>query len=279
MSRYQANKDRVLQNKKAEEAASGPTYATLGDVTGYSGETVVSMPNLGWYYSSADAYSANNPNSPFVGAWNYGMSSTEAVDAYYNDAFVPPNLRSWLDAVAYQINPLKKGASLWEEAVRASALSSQRGEFRTPFEILNELYGSYGSDKVDTSGGSSGYGGGGFGGGSSSTVNLSNPEDARAVIDQLALKMIGRNVSDREFKEYYKTLTQAEMSNPSTARMDVDKKGNPVQVVEEGLGPEGRTAVMQESLRGNQAYNEYTLGSQAVNLMSQYLQERGIFRG
>jgi hypothetical protein len=110
-------------------------------------------------------------------------------------------------------------------------------------------------------------------------VNLTNPEDARAVINQLSLQMLGRTVTDREFKTYYKSLTELEMSSPQTVRMDVDDKGNPVQVVEGGLGAEGRTAALQESLRDSKDYNEYTIGSQSADLMMQYLQKRGMFSG
>ncbi len=61
--------------------------------------------------------------------------------------------------------------------------------------------------------------------------------------------------------------------------MTVGKDGTPTQETQAGLGAEGRTAAIQDAIRENPRFNEYTIGSQAVSLMSRYLQERGVFGG
>jgi len=199
-----------------------------------------------------------------------------------------------LEAMARTVHTNSTGGTLWDDFTAQSAwLASPQGGgvIITPYELAAQWAadggGAYdqarGIDPTSSGGGSGSYGGGGgggYGGGASvGQVNLMNPEDARAVIDQLAMQMIGRMVTDREFKQYYKALNKVEMANPATARMGVDADGNPVQVVEAGLGAEGRTAALQDIVRGNKNFNEFAIGSQMTDLMSQYLQKRGIFRG
>lgn len=231
--------------------------------------------------------------------WQYtSVSMGDAENLFYQQ---PPWAVAAFQDAANEYNRVNQyntsAGAMFKRMLAESKMLASQGIFRSPVEILYDKVdagvlnmsgpGSDGTGSSSSGGstyyGGGGYGGGGYGGGgggaSVGTVNLSNPEDARAVINNLALQMIGRTVTDREFKTYYKELNKAEMANPATVRMDVDKKGNPVQVVEAGIGAEGRTAAMQESLRGNESYNEFTLGSEAVNLMSRYLQERGIFRG
>jgi hypothetical protein len=200
-----------------------------------------------------------------------------------------------LEALARTVHTNSTGGTMWDAFTTQSAwLATPEGGgiIVTPYElaaqwaasgggVYDQARGIDGSDGGGSYsyGGGGGYGGGGYGGASVGSVNLTNPEDARAVINQLAVQMLGRTVSDREFKQYYQALNELEMSSPQTVRMDVDDKGNPVQVVEGGLGAEGRTALLQEQLRTAKDFNEQTIGSQAVDLMGKYLQERGVFRG
>ena len=188
------------------------------------------------------------------------------------------------NAVAQARGGMSNVNSIFDEYAARSAYETGFGRNYSPTDLLlADLADGRVTLGDDGSGGGGGYygGGGGFGGGGGSvgSVNLTNPEDARAVINQLSLQMLGRTVTDREFKTYYKSLTELEMSSPQTVRMDVDDEGNPVQVVEGGLGAEGRTAALQESLRDSKDYNEYTIGSQSADLMMQYLQKRGMFSG
>jgi hypothetical protein len=206
---------------------------------------------------------------------------TNATDGNYVNT-LPRWQWELFDSVARARGGLSNVNSVWDEYAQRSAYESGFGRNVSPTDLLlmdlADGKVSIGDDGSSGGGGYS-YGGGGYGGASVGSVNLTNPEDARAVINQLAVQMLGRTVSDREFKRYYQALNELEMSSPQTVRMDVDDKGNPVQVVEGGLGAEGRTALLQEQLRTAKDFNEQTIGSQAVDLMSRYLQERGVFRG
>lgn len=247
----------------------------------YGAETFMSMPVGGspqrirtqyWQYTSVSMQDAENL---------FYQQPTWAIQAFQD--------------VAEQYNRTNQyntsAGAMFKRMLTESKMLASQGIFRSPVEILYDKVdagvlgmagpGSDGSGASPSGGsGSYGGGGGGYGGGASvGQVNLMNPEDARAVIDQLAMQMIGRMVTDREFKQYYKALNKVEMANPATARMGVDADGNPVQVVEAGLGAEGRTAALQDIVRGNKDFNEFAIGSQMTDLMSQYLQKRGIFRG
>lgn len=75
-------------------------------------------------------------------------------------------------------------------------------------------YGSYGSY-----GGGYGYGGGG---GGSSSVALTDPTSARGLLLQTMQGVLGRNPTDREYRDFLKTLNKSEMANPRTVEMDGD---------------------------------------------------------
>lgn len=263
-------------------------------------------PVGGGYYGSSTAGAGDNRGQVAMGTpitenlqtWPVGAANP-GLRTYYSQYYhyVPittaqggnlvNTLPSWqwnlFNAVAQARGGQSSVNSVFDEYAARSAYETGFGRNLSPTDLLladlNAGRVQLGDGFTD-GGGSGSYGGGGYGGGASvGQVNLMNPEDARAVIDQLAMQMIGRMVTDREFKQYYKAINKVEMANPATARMDVDADGNPVQVVEAGLGAEGRTAALQDIVRGNKDFNEFAIGSQMTDLMSQYLQKRGIFRG
>lgn len=290
--------ERERQRKQAAAAADGgPSTAGSGWRGTYSFQQPPAYQNSQQVplRRGAGGYSGIPLTAPY-----WAPASVVASPTFYGGGyFSGPQGREFalqLEAMARTVHTNSTGGTMWDTFTTQSAwLATEQGGgvIVTPYELAAQWAadggGVYdqargigpggGSGSYSYSGGGGGYYGGGGGGASVGSVNLTNPEDARAVINQLSLQMLGRTVTDREFKQYYKSLTDLEMSSPQTVRMDVDDEGNPVQVVEGGLGAEGRTAGLQESLRGAKDYNEYTLGSQAVSLMSRYLQERGVFRG
>lgn len=268
-------------------------------------ETASTYPSVpGGYASSSTASAASNRGQVAMGtpivenlqSWPKGAAKP-GMFTYYSQYYhyVPVTtaqggnlvntLPRWqwdlFNAVAQARGGQSSVNSVFDEYAARSAYETGFGRNYSPTDLLlADLADGRVSLGDEASGGGYSYGGGGYGGGGSvGSVNLTNPEDARAVINQLSLQMLGRTVTDREFKQYYRSLTELEMSSPQTVRMDVDEDGNPIQVVEGGLGAEGRTAALQESLRGAKDFNEYAIGSQAANLMTQYLQERGMFSG
>ena len=203
-----------------------------------AGDPIVSMPNLNWYYSSADVYGSQNPADPrssltlsaakdgqqetTTPMWNFGLSPTDGERAYEDDALVPPGLRDALDTIAQRIHPMKKGKSLWEEAVAASALASQRGDYITPYAVLRSRYFSDESPGTPDGSGPSGGrryggGGGGGGGGTQSRIDLSSPSEAQGLLTQFMQSAVGRNPKPNEVEKFLELLQGYQQNNPVTA--------------------------------------------------------------
>lgn len=192
-----------------------------------SSQRTVAYPNFGYYYSSADSYSGRNPADPSVGAWNVGLTKEDAV-AMWDSGDFSPELQAYLDAVAKSQHPMKKGKTLWQEAVDAAYAVNNQGDFRTAWSLLSNKYLSGRPGEMPTtdssgptyspSGGGS-YGGGGGGGGS---VSLTNPTTARGLLMQTMQGVLGRNPSEQEYKQFIKALTQAEMGAPRTVDFEGD---------------------------------------------------------
>lgn len=275
---------RENQSKKRDgggtaAAVSLGSYATSRNNTSDASE-YVAMPNTQHYYSTADTYGSINPADPSYGMWNVGLTKTDAVGALGYDSIVSPAQRAWMKQVAEAIHPLKGAKSLWEEAVAAAQLSAQMGEYKTPFAILQDLYGSgaqagAGDGSSSSSyGGYGGYGGGGYssGGGGTTTVNLMNEEDARAVVNTLSTQMLGRTVSEKEFQGYYKGLLQMQRKNPQ----EVSYGDDGTVEVTAPVGADGLRYGLEEDMRNTKAFVTNQVGTQALGLLQQYIESRRV---
>lgn len=256
-----------------------------GSGSGYSPTPPRSGPQMPQLWSNIFVDTSNpagidRASNPGSGLWTRDVTVDQA-ESWFNA--LDPQMRGVLGAVATGLNTNARG--LWNDYVSYSSELANIGIFKDPLTLFWEEFGPGGvNDTTASLSTSSGgyYGGGSYGGGgggTTATVNLSNEEDARAVINQLATQMLGRTVSEREFKKYFQALRDLESANPQTVTFGTDADGNPATVVEGGLGAEGRQAALMDSLRSAKDYNEYTIGSRAVDLMGQYLQERGVFSG
>lgn len=273
-------------------------YGTPTAITG--GNTVNTSPTKQGRYDDVQAVtsrpmaevfqtmSSNGTTGRVTYSYNmYQSMPTDMAKAWFSKQ--PAWLKEDMKRTAKAIDYRGSAQGLWDKCVEISRAEAAEGRFIAPEEVYSQFVGSglwpdpsqY--DGSDSSGGGGySYGGGGYGGGgggTSASVTLSNPEDARAVINDLAIQMIGRTVTDKEFKQYFQTLNKAERANPTISTLTVGPDGTPTQETTAGLGAEGRTAALQEAIRGNEGFNEYAIGSQAVSLMSRYLQERGVFGG
>lgn len=166
--------------------------------------------------------------------------------------------------------------STYAHYVSMSGDLSARGINRDPIELLMEDVASGympnvfkdGSD--DDSSGGGGYGGGGFGGGGS-TTSLMNEEDARAVVNALSSQMLGRTVSDKEFKRYYETILDLQRSNPQK----VVETGDGAEVTDP-IGMDGLRYNLEEDMRGTKDYVTNAISTQAIGLLEQYIQSRRV---
>ena len=210
---------------------SGSTSTSTGDGgASTTNRRVVVYPNWNYQVSTSDFYSDRNPADPANAMWNVGITKEDAVAMWGSDDFTP-ELRRYLDDVAKSQHPLKKGKTLWQEAVDTAYALKDRGENVTPWSIISQQYLGRGSTApADTpasdpsyspsgGGGGGGYSGGGGGGGQ---VSLTNPSSARGLLLQTMQNVLGRNPTDREYKDFLKTLTETEMANPNTVSVEGD---------------------------------------------------------
>jgi hypothetical protein len=211
-----------------------------------------------------------------LGSGLYTRDATvDQAQAYYNA--LSPAMRGYFEAVGKQTN--SNGRGIYNDYVDRSSELASMGVYKDPITLFWEDMGPNGNGPIGSDSSSSGGGGyyGGGGGsysGTSSTTVLSNREDARVMIDSLALKMIGRTVNEAEFEDYYQALLSAEKSNPTV----VTQAGDSV-TQQSGLGAAGREQVLTEAFRENDDYADFQVGGRMVDMFQEYLSERGVFNG
>lgn len=206
----------------ARVPSNEPTDTPTSTTTTTRREQVVAYPNFDFYVSAADAYSTVNPADPRNSKWNIPMTKQDAIDMWDSGDF-SPELQDYLNAVAKSQHPMKKGKTLWAEAVGTSYAVSGRGETITPWSILSQKYlnpFSAAPAVATTPTGSGSYysssGGGSYGGGGGGTVSLTDPSSARGLLMQTMQNVLGRNPTDQEYRQFVKALEQAEMGAPQT---------------------------------------------------------------
>lgn len=152
---------------------------------------------------------------------------------------LPASEQAMFTRAAKAVHPLKTGASFYEELTEASWDLSKTGVYKSPQSLAYSVLtgGLYGD------GGGGGGGGGGFGGGAAP-----QPADASAVrraMDTLSRNMLGRTLSNREFRDYYKQYKTEFAGNP-----DVDMQQNGI-----------------EALQRNDDYQEYQVATKFASAM------------
>lgn len=177
-------------------------------------------------------------------AWErfpYGVRYTSATAGTASWTDLTPAYRSYIDSLAKHPNigsSTSTGRMLWERMNTLSADRLSQGENISAQMLIAELAGSvgispdlgYAAEQFDGMASGSGsyggsYGGGygyGGGGGGSSSVALTDPTSARGLLLQTMQGVLGRNPTDREYRDFLKTLNKSEMANPRTVEMDGD---------------------------------------------------------
>jgi hypothetical protein len=212
---------------RVDTSKAGTGKPPAKTATGVSKDRFVVYPNWRYQVSAADVYSGRDPADPTSGMWNIGLSKEDAIGMWDSDDF-SPQLRDYLDRVAKSQHPMKKGKTLWSEAVGTAYALQGRGENVTPWSVLTRKYFSTSGDPMDPGAGPGGGGyrsyggGGGGGGGSSSSVSLTDPTSARGLLMQTMQGILGRDPTNNEYKNFLKVLNEAEMANPRSVELEGD---------------------------------------------------------
>jgi len=125
-----------------------------------------------------------------------------------------------------------------------------------------------GEDGGNGGGGGSSRGGGGYSGPTSS-VTLMNERDLRSTADAVASTVVGRGISDDEFKKILKQVRTAERANPSISTPGVGSN-----VTQQGLSAEGRQDIIREALMKGPEAEDYSKATTMMNIFNQALESR-----
>lgn len=163
---------------------------------------------------------------------------------------LPANMKNYIDAVAKFDDYRRTGASLYAQAVRAITDSGYSGAILSPFQWIQNYGRGIGFTNMDgtisdaAKSALSGGGGGGGGGGAAAPEAL-GADTMRRAMDALAGDLIGRTLSDKEFKRYYGAYRSDFAGNPA---LDTTQHGT-------------------EALQRNDDYQEYQVAAKFATAM------------
>lgn len=105
----------------------------------------------------------------------------------------------------YEVKNLSYGAGFIDDAAQIASASGG-----SAWDIIRGF--ASGPSRVSPSSGGGGYGGGG--GGATSRVTLTNPDQAKALLDDAMAQALGRGSTEKERADFLKALNAAESANP-----------------------------------------------------------------
>lgn len=194
--------------------------------TGSNTNTVLQVPRP-WSAITVDTSSPQGVGeaSNYLSVdWQYNMTPTDAMASYdllNQGGGDPLNTEALTVAIAKAMGHGKTPGGVFDDAVKAAAVSTENGTRMSVAEALLGLAGKYGvtgGNGPDSSGGGSRSGGGGGGGPViDRVVNLTDPGTARTLLDQSLSQYLGRKASVDEIEKFTKALTRKEMANANTA--------------------------------------------------------------
>lgn len=181
-------------------------------------------------------------------------------------AFSPNATQAEKDAYQNLVSGLRRYSN--EKLGTRSAVESAWGDLlkdasrgnRDALDLLN----SGTSPEAD---GSTGSGSGGYTGPVSTVTQLAEP-DVRLVADQIASTVLGRAVTEQEFKTVLQKVRGLEQANPSVSGAGVASQTNV-----SGLSQAAREDVITRALLKQDGAEEFTLATKMMGLYRKALQE------
>lgn len=219
-----------------------------------------------------DDVSKSDPNYPHASDTGYVQNEwlfeLAAKDYYYSstgkkwfeEQFIPAALKTFQDTGRY-VSPLEAAVNynIEKGLMREDGILTERGQEVYDKYIAEDGGSSPSGGSPYGGGGGGGYGGGGSGGGS---VSLTNPTNARGLLLQTMQGVLGRNPTEKEYKEFLKSLNEWESNNPVTVTQDGDN------VVQSGGVDPGQIALDyaqgREDYKNQQAQGYYNMFMQAL---------------
>jgi hypothetical protein len=284
---YNGNKYQTMAaaNKAAQEAAplaGAPTYTYL-NVLPVQDQRDAGAASIAQYVHDSYRWTDRTGTEQILSVNDVGYTKMTQEDAVNQFNELPWYQRDIFARAAEALGGGNRNAqSTYASYVERSGLASRKGLNMDPYHILLEDIASgampkwllHGEDDPDYMGGGGG-GGGGFGGGGGAggdRIDLMNEQDARAVVNSLANQMLGRTVSDSEFKKYYDSILELQKTNPSSIEVGDDG----TVTAQQAIGSEGLKYNLEEQMRQTGDFVDTAIGTQGLALLEQFIQKRSI---
>lgn len=156
------------------------------------------------------------------------------------------------------------GKGLWETAVAMAERDYRQGRQSTPYDYLNTWIGQYSDGGMGSDGS-----GGGYKGPVSTVTNL-NDTDLRLMADTVSSTVLGRGVTDDEYKMIRSQVRSAESANPSVS----GGVRSPSMTNVSGLSGEARQDVITRALLQQDGAKEFTMATKMMGALDDFLRER-----
>ncbi len=176
--------------------------------------------------------------------------------AFWNDPRTQATVMAAASAYyGYPVKNMSYGASLIDDAVQAAS-GNPNGP--TAWQMITGFLN--GSNAASASSGGGGGGGGGGGSSTTSQIQLTNPDQAKQLINTAMSSLLGRRATSEEYNKFLTTLNAAERSNPIVTRVE----GDTVTVT----GGTSAAQVTEDYVTSRPDYAEYTA---ATSLMDAFV--------
>lgn len=212
-----ANGQYVGMSDDSGKCAKGAPKAAPAGQGG--GQDVSSTPAAGVSKWGSDSVSMPRPLDQYPSTLGGGDLSYDNTHSYYDSKSAA--VSGWYDhmpqwgglfqSIAYSMSGSRGSArSTYEDFVQmAQGRKDERGNPVTPVQLAMEF-----ANKNGIKIGGMGPGGGGGGGGGAAGPKPIDEAGIRRAMDSVSTSLIGRTLSDKEFKQYYHSYTKDFGGNP-----------------------------------------------------------------
>lgn len=142
----------------------------------------------------------------------------------------------------------------WRLAVDSAATFAAVGKRVTPWQAIRMIAGDEEAIRKRTGGGDGGSGGPRTV--RQRTFNLTSPQDAKGLINNVLTQHLGRRPTDEEYEAFTSTLNAAERANPTTTIVNYDEDGNSTSTTTGGLNASGASTLLEDEARALPDYAE-----------------------
>lgn len=154
------------------------------------------------------------------------------------------------------------GPGVYSDMVAQSAALGNTGEKLTPYQIA---YRGILDGSLPFASSGNGPGGGGSGSSTNTRITHFSESDLRTMADKLGLDMVGRGVTDDEFKKALAQIRKAENSNPAVTTATTS---------DPGITQTGREDIIQNIIAKSPEYGDYQQATTMMDWFDKALNER-----